>query len=69
MTLADLLAASMAAEPFSSTYLQTSIGGACDRDLSRCCLTAGVQADSLQTKLWRLGIFNRGEISVVDLNL
>ena len=36
VTPADLLEASMAPEPFSSTYLQTSIGGAPDRDLEPC---------------------------------
>ena len=38
-TPADLLVASMAAKLFSSPYLQTTIGGAQDWDLSCCCLT------------------------------
>ena len=35
----DLLAASMADEQLSSSFLRTSIGGARDRDVSCCCLT------------------------------
>ena len=38
-TPADLLTASMAVKPYSSTYLQTSIGGTQDLYLSCYCLT------------------------------
>ena len=54
MTPADLLVASMAPEPFSSTYLQAGIGGAWDWDLSGCNQCETKQTDALPTELWRL---------------
>ena len=50
-TPADLLTANMAAKLFSSTYLQTSIGGAQDLDLSYVSLSY-----ALPTELCQLGI-------------
>ena len=49
VTPADLLVASMAAEPFQSTYLWTSIDGVWVCDLSCCCLTAWDKIDILLT--------------------
>ena len=53
---ADLLAGSISAKPFSSTYLWADIGGAPNGDLlchrSQCETR---QADTLPTALWRLG--------------
>ena len=46
----DLLVASMAAKPFSSTYLQAGIGGAQNWDLSCCCC----DANALLTELAQL---------------
>ena len=48
-TPADLLAAIMAAKPFTSTYLQTSIGGAQDQDLSCMWLPHTVKPDRCST--------------------
>ena len=52
---ANLLAASMAAEPFSSMYLRAGIGGARDWDLLYCCLTVWNKTDALLTELCQLG--------------
>ena len=57
-TPANLLVASMAAEPFFSTYLQAGFGGAQNWNLScHCCLTVWDQADSLPTKLYTICYF------------
>ena len=53
---ADLLVASMAAEPLPSIYLQAGISGAQNWDVSyHHCLTVWDQADALPTELCRLG--------------
>ena len=54
VTPADLLAASMAAEPFCFTYLWASIGGAWNWDLlCHCGFTVWDQSDALPTELCR----------------
>ena len=53
---ADLLAPSMAAKPFSSTYLWAGIGGAWNQELSCSCGQCDTrQVDALLTELCRLG--------------
>ena len=57
VTPADLLVASMAAEPFSSMYLWTGIGGAQNQVLLCCCwLTVWDQAEALPTELCWLSL-------------
>ena len=51
-TPANLLAASIADDPFSSTYLPAGIGGARKKDLSRHCSQCETgQADAVPTEL------------------
>ena len=50
VTSADLLAASMAAKQFQSTYLQTSIGGARVKDRACCYLTVCDNGEFLEKK-------------------
>ena len=66
MTPADLLAASMEAKPFKSTYLCASIGGAPVWDLVCLCLSACDKADALPNELY---ITLQGQKPEVGFNL